>query len=123
MNIIAKKEEDAVTKCRRMEQQGIRTCQKKVANWVTILCDYFVKTKSQTHRDCIITKFVNSVNTYAHTYGHRSCVHFVNFANVSMRIARMLCEHTLLASLHEVFACVLLPFFDKYCSLMVRRER
>ena len=60
---------------------------------------------------CIIAKFANSVNTYAHTYGHRSCVHFVNFANVSTRIARTLREHTLLASLREVFVCVSLPFF------------
>ena len=67
--------------------------------------------KSQTHRDCIIVKFTNSVNTYAHTYDHHSCAHFVNFANVSMQIAQTLHEHTLLMSLREVFACVSLPFF------------
>ena len=65
-------------------------------------------------RDCIIAKFANSVNTYANTYGHRSCAHFVNFANVSTRIARTFRERMLLASLREVFACALLPFFDKY---------
>ena len=39
------------------------------------------------------------------------CEHFVNFTNVSTRIARTLREHTLLASLRKVFTCVLLPFF------------
>ena len=89
---------------------------KKGRELVAILRDYFVKTKSQTHRDCIIAKFANSVNTYAHMYSHCSCAHFMNFANVSTGIARMLREHTLLASLHEVFTCVSLPFFDKYRS-------
>ena len=60
---------------------------KKGCKLVAILRDYFVKTKSQTHRDCIIAKFANSVNTYVYTYGHRSCAYFVNFANVSTRIA------------------------------------
>ena len=48
----------------------LRYLSKKGCKLVVILRDYFVKTKSQTHRDCIITKFANSVNTYAHTYGH-----------------------------------------------------
>ena len=94
----------------------IRYLSKKGCELVAILRDYvyFVKTKLQTHHDCIIAQFVNSVNTYAYTYGHRSCAHFLNFTNVSMRIARTLREHTLLASLRKVFACVSLPFFDKY---------
>ena len=82
-----------------------------------ILRDYFVKTKSQTHCDCIIAKFANSVNTYAHRYGHciyMYCAHFTNLANVSMRIAQTLREHTLLASLREVFTCFATFFFDKY---------
>ena len=90
------------------------TCQKKLVlncELVVILRNYFVKTKSQTHRNCIITKFVNSVITYAHTYSHRSCAHFMNFANVSTWIARTLREHTLLVSLREMFARVSLPFF------------
>ena len=41
------------------------------------------------------------------------CAHFANFANVSTRIARTLREHMLLASLHEVFVCVSLPFFGQ----------
>ena len=41
-------------------------------------------------------------------------MNFANISNVSLRIARTLCEHMLLASLLKVFACVLLPFFDKY---------
>ena len=44
---------------------------KKGCKLVAILHDYFVKTKSQTHHDCIIAKFANNVNTYAHMYGHR----------------------------------------------------
>ena len=44
---------------------------KKGCELVAILRDYFVKTKSQTHSDCIIAKFANSVNTYVHTYCHR----------------------------------------------------
>ena len=88
----------------------IRYLSKKGCKLVAILCDYFVKTKSQTHRNCIIAKFANSVITYAHTYCHCSCAHFVNLANVSTRIARTLREQTLLASLREVFACVSLPF-------------
>ena len=89
----------------------IQYLSKKGCEFVAILRDYFVKTKLQTHRDCIIAKFANSVNAYVHTYSHRSCAYFVNFTNVSTWIARTLHEHTFLASLREVFACVLLPFF------------
>ena len=71
----------------RLEDLQYMYLSKKGYELVAILCDYFVKTKSQTHRDSIIANFTNSVNTYAHTYNHRSCAHFVNFANVSMRIA------------------------------------
>ena len=94
------------------------TCQKKGCELVAILRDYFVETKSQTHRDCIIAKFANSVNTMRIRMAIWSavyCAHFANFANVSTRIARTLREHTLLAHLREVFACVSLPFFfNKY---------
>ena len=44
----------------------------------------------------------------------RTYTHFVNFAYIS-REAQMLHGHMLLMSLYEVFACVSLPFFDKYC--------
>ena len=47
---------------------------KKGCELVTILCDYFVKTKSQTHCDSVIVKFANSVNTYAHMYIHKNIV-------------------------------------------------
>ena len=60
----------------------IRYLSKKGCELVAILHDYFVKTKSQTHCDCIIAKFANSVNTYAHTYGHRILCAF-----------RELCKH------------------------------
>ena len=58
----------------------IRYLSKKGCELVATFCDYFVKTKLQTHRDCIIVKFASSVTTYAHTYCHRSCAHFVTFA-------------------------------------------
>ena len=91
-----------------------RYLSKKGCELVAILRDYFVETKLQTHCDCIIAKFANSVNTmHIHTaiWSAVYCAHFVNFANVSTRIARTLREHTLLARLREVFACVSLPFF------------
>ena len=84
----------------------------KVANWdyLRLLREDKITNPSRLYyRE--VRKFANSVNTYAHTYCHRCCAHFVNFTNVSTRIARMLRERTLLTSLREVFVCVSLPFF------------
>ena len=39
------------------------------------------------------------------------CARFMNFTNISTRIAQMLREHTLLTSHHEVFTCVSPPLF------------
>ena len=98
----------------QLKKSRLRYLSKKGCELVAILRNNFVKTKSQTHRDCIIAKFANSVNTYAHTYGHHILCAFRELRDVSTRIARTLHEHTLHVNLREVFAYVSLPFFDKY---------
>ena len=64
----------------------------------------------------IVRERVLLMSLKSYVYIRTCCAHFVNFVYVNTWIARILREHMLLASLHEVFACVSLPFFDKYSS-------
>ena len=69
----------------------------------------------------IIREWVLLASVKSYVYVRTRCARFVNFAYVSTRIARTLREHTLLASLRKVFACVSPPFFWQVLYTCKRR--